>query len=302
MALRGKDVLEVLQLMSQAQAAGKHDPDSKVKLATGQIVSIARLASHLNRKRTKGTHSRCTGADLAAACDFVGAHPSLPRNVDAPDPVRLPQLIFADVQDYVFMRFSIGPASPDSDTRTPIYSLARRAHSTIDNAARLLADGDVQGAIAQLKVVPEQVKLLLESDNVEPPMTLILIWKTALFLIASTTTVRAEVEGIAKSLVRYTASIFNTSRSLSPQVQRIVRALSELSQIDGSLMYETAIQGWMCMYAQHDAASKYDRCSHLFFSFRLGLVLFPPRFLLQHSGGRDWHESRFIRHPTIFTA
>lgn len=257
-----KDTFQALQLISWARDAertgrGPELLDSRVKLASGQVVGFKRLASHLERKKI-GVHGRGSKLTPAAAHSNSPAFHKL-RAIDAPDAIRLPELVFSDVARYVSAKFSIGPAPLNPEIKGPSNPLAIQAHSAIDNAAHLLEDGKLEDAIVQLRLVPERMKVLLGKGDIEPPMTLFLIWKTIISLIASAAGAGVQIEGTVKSLVRYTATICHTSASLSPQLRRILAALSQLSQIEGSLMFETAVRGFMCMLAQQDLARKYLR-------------------------------------------
>lgn len=317
--LREKDLPQVLQLVSRARRAENYGRDSKVKLATGQVVSLGRLTSHLKRKATPGQDGHFTDLDLAAVYYLSGADPMLPRNMDAPDAIRLPQLIFSDVANYVSMRFGVvrlpqfvfsnagssyvsmrfgvSTGSSTLEIPPPVYPPASQALSTIENVSHLLANGEIQAAIAQLQVVPQRINLLLEDGNIEPPLTLMLIWKTIVSLIEAATTARAEVVGVVKSLVRYTASKATASRSISPQFQRIVSALSELSQIDGPLLYETAARAWICTYAQHDIIRESSSCLHFVCQFGWHSVI--PLILLPRTTHPGPWLGRIATDPTM---
>lgn len=207
----------------------------------------------------------------------------MPRNIDGPDVFRLPELVFLDVARYISQKFSVGPAALNPEIRGLNSPLAIEAHSTIEDAANLLADGRLKDAIVQLRVAPERLKRLLGNGDVEPPMTLFLIWKTIVSLIASARWAGLDVEETVKSLVRYTATICNASPSISPQIRRILAALSQLAQIDGYLMFQTAEQGILCMCAQQDLARKYLLKSGPLCAF-LQLFFIPkfPLFLVSH--------------------
>lgn len=253
--LGGKDALQAAKLIKDAEELGLELADKQVRLASGQVVGFRRLASHVGRKKL-GVGSHWAQPHYGVA-RHVSATSPMPRNIDGPDVLRLPELVFLDVARYVSQRFSVGPAALNPELRGPSSPLAIAAHSTIEDAANLLADGKLKDAIVQLRVAPERLKRLLGNGDVEPPMTLFLIWKTITSLIASAKWAGLEVEETVKSLVRYTAVLCNSSPSISPQLRRIVAALSQLAQIDGSLMFRTAEQGMLCMCAQHDLAREY---------------------------------------------
>ncbi|KAJ4423632.1 hypothetical protein N0V82_001655 [Gnomoniopsis sp. IMI 355080] len=244
-----QDILQALQLIKKAEKSGLELADQRVKLASGQVVTLKRLASHLGRKKL-AVDSQWKKTDSAAA----RGHAAMPRVIDGPDIFRLPELVFLDVARYVSEKFSVGPAVLNPEIRGPRDPLAIQAHSTIEDAANLLADGKLQDAIVQLRVAPERIRRLLGTGNVEPPMTLFLIWKTIVSLTASAKWAGLDVEDTVKSLVRYIASICSTEFSLSPQLRRIVTTLSKMSQIDGYAMFKTAEQGISCMFAQQDLA------------------------------------------------
>lgn len=252
--LGGKDALQAVQLIKGAEELGLELADKQVRLASGQVVEFKRLASHVGRKKLMvGSH--CAQPHFGAA-RHVSATSPMPRNIDGPDVLRLPELVFLDVARYVSEKFSVGPAALNPEIRGPNSPLAIEAHSTIEDAANLLADGKLKDAIVQLWVAPERLKRVLGNGDVEQPMTLFLIWKIIISLIASAKWAGLEVEETVKSLMRYIATICNSSPSISPQLRRIVAALSQLAQIDGSLMFKTAEQGILCMCAQHDLARK----------------------------------------------
>lgn len=240
--------------MKNAEKSGLNLADQRVKLATGQVITFKRLASHLGRKKlsvdTQWQKKNVTPVRIPSTAS------PMPRYIDGPDIFRLPELIFLDVARYTSERFSDGPATLNPEIRGPSDPLALQAHSTIDDAANLLAEGNLEDAIVQLKVAPERMKLLLGNGDVEPPMTLFLIWKTIVSLTASAKWAGLDVAETVKSLVRYIASICSTQTSISPQLRRIVNALSIMSQIDGYVMFKTAEQGILCMCAQQDLARK----------------------------------------------
>lgn len=253
--LGGKDALQAVQLIKGAEELGLELADKQVRLPSGQVVGFERLARHVGRKKlTVG------GAGIQPHPHKFSRHASatspMPRSVDGPDAFRLPELVLLDVARYISQKFSVGPAALNPEIRGPDNPLAIEAHSTIEDAANLLADGKLKDAIVQLRVAPERLKRLLGNGDVEPPMTLFLIWKTIVSLTASARWAGLDVEETVKSLVRYTAIICNASPSISPQIRRILSALSQLAQIDGHLMFRTAEQGILCMCAQHDLARK----------------------------------------------
>lgn len=290
--LQQQDIPYVLQLTSKASRAG---PCGQVKLASGQVVDIERLASHLHRKRASPGLDALAGdgVDLdrfaRAVCHYSGHNYALPPRIDEPDALRLPQLVLSDVEsyigsfgpglgsvvlglfteptlcsNYISMRFQV--QSLDTSEPDPIMSippLARHVHLAIDTAAYFLANDEVDSAIAQLKIVPERIRLSLAGRGKEPPLTLALIWKVTLFLITSASTARPELEGIVRSLLKYIASIIGSSRTISPALRRIVNNLSDLYSIDGHLLNETAARG----LAVYDKFCKSDSCSSSCFHF-----------------------------------
>ncbi|KAJ4396493.1 hypothetical protein N0V93_000712 [Gnomoniopsis smithogilvyi] len=245
-----KDVSQALQLVRKAEKNGLDLADQRVKLASGQVVTFKRLASHLGRKKLT-VDDRWKKVNVTMAQESLAESP-LSLVINGPDIFRLPELVFLDVARYVSQKFSDGPAALNPEIRGPNNPLAIQAHSTIDDAANLLADGKLEDAIVQLRVAPELMNMLLANGDVEPPMTLFLIWKTIVSLTASAKWANLDVEETVKSLVRYIASICNAQTSISPQLRRIVAALSKMSQIDGHLMFSTAEQGILCMCAQQD--------------------------------------------------
>ncbi|CAN8101902.1 unnamed protein product [Discula destructiva] len=257
-SLGGQDVKYVLKLIAQAKYAeqsGLAVVDSPVKLASGQVVGVKKLASHLERKNiTVENHwRRLNPADASVLLHHAATGP-MPHAIDAPDVYRLPEVVFSDTARYVAAKFSAGPAFLNPETRGPNTPVAIQAHSAVDGAAGLLAEGRLEDAILLLKGVPERLQALLGNGEVEPPMTLFLIWKMIVSLIASAAVAGVEAEQVVKSLVRYTATIGAASASLSPQLRRITGALSQMSLMEGPLMFETATQAFLSMFAHHDLA------------------------------------------------
>lgn len=253
--LGSKDALQAVQLIKGAQELGLELADKQVRLPSGQVVGFKRLASHVGRKKLAvGGH--WVQPRPVEFSRHASATSPMPRGINGPDVFRLPELVLLDVARYISQRFSVGPAVLNPEIRGPDSPLAIEAHSTIEDAANLLADGKLRDAIVQLRVAPERLKRLLGNGDVEPPMTLFLIWKTVVSLVASARWAGLDVEETVKSLLRYIATLCNASTSISPQIRRIVVALSQLAQIDGSLMFKTAEQGILCMCAQQDLARK----------------------------------------------
>lgn len=234
-------------MIKKAGKSGLELADQRITLASGQVVTLKRLANHLGRKKLAVDSQGKQTSSMAAR-----SHSALPCVIDGPDIFRLPELVFLDVARYVSEKFSAGPAVLNPEIRGPVDPLAIQAHSTIEDAANLLADGKLQDAIVQLRLAPERIMRLLATGNIEPPMTLFLIWKTIVSLTASAKWAGLDVEDTVKSLVRYIASICSTQSSISPQLRRIMTALSKMSHIDGYTMFKTAEQGISCMFAQQD--------------------------------------------------
>lgn len=272
-----QEVPQVLQLISRVKNA-KDSGVSKerVRLATGQVVDIERLEAYLRRRKLLADEDDPSSSDsddhmspelmfnaYAAAnrLRFHRAHAVLiPPTVDAPDTIRLPEWIFSELRSHVSSKFSDGPAASNEEITKPSNPLVTQAHDTIGEAANLLAAGQLEDAIAWLKLAPRQMEILLTEQEREPPSLQLLIWRMGISLIASArmSGLEADLEQVARSLIRYLGYLSTKSKSLSPQIRNILSALSALSRIDGPWMFETASRGIIAMLDQHDLRRKFQ--------------------------------------------
>lgn len=261
-----EDVPQVMQLVSQAKK-GK-DPGAelheRVRLATGQVVDVERLRAYLRRRKTQVDPDAPPSPEMTSNAPFARRLPPrtslIPPTVEAPDIIRLPELVFAEIKTHVSIRFSTAPVTSNEEIVGSRNPLITQAHTTIEKAANLLAIGNLEEAISRLKLVPRHMEILLSEQEVEPPSLQLLIWKTGISLIASASLsgLEKDIDMVVKSLFRYLEYLSLKSTSLSPQIRNILGALSALSRMDGPWMQETAFRGLVAMLDYQDLQREFQ--------------------------------------------
>ncbi|KAK7746038.1 hypothetical protein SLS53_002761 [Cytospora paraplurivora] len=280
-SVRTEEVEPLLRLLSEAGSQGNttEAPSNEVKLATGRVVGLDRLAAHLKRKtqRLSAIDTRRPSQQLSVTRYQRGESPS-PKSlsINSPDIFRISELVFADVHAYVCGRImdptEMNPANPKTAATTvsvaPVFSMVHAARD-------FLREDRLDEALALLRLAPNRIKDLIEF---EPPDSLHCIFMVIVHLLTISGAERL-VQSV-RALISYAAAMADErSAKWSPQypLRRILHCLSTLSASQDFALRDMAVHAWKCLLRSQDLALGAPACADTF-----------PKWLdLGESGGFD---------------
>lgn len=281
-SVRSEEIEPLLRLLSEAGPQGNTETSSsEVKLATGRVVGLDRLAAHLKRKTQRltitDTRRQPQPLSVLVAQYRHGESPS-PKSmaINSPDIFRISEIVFADVHAYV-----CGRIVDSGDTRVGMPRLAvttmatSPVFSTIHAARKLLSDDRIDEALILLRLAPSRIRDVI---FYEPPDSLHCIFMVIVHLLTISGAERL-VRSV-RALISYAAAMADERPTKwSPQypLRRILHCLSSLSESDGFALRDMAVHAWKCLLRSHDLALGAPACAETF-----------PKWLdLGESGGFD---------------
>ncbi|ROW07239.1 hypothetical protein VMCG_03752 [Cytospora schulzeri] len=280
-SVRSEEIEPLLKLLNDAGSQGNAEiPSSEVKLATGRVVGLDRLAAHLKRKtqRLSATDTRRPSSHMSVVQYHQGGSPS-PKSlaINSPDIFRISELVFADVHAYVCGRIMdpremMNVSNPNMSVTTvstgPVFSM-------VHSARRFLEEDRLEEALALLRLAPTRIRDVI---LYEPPDSLHCIFMVIVHLLTISGAERL-VKSV-RALVSYASAMADErSSKWAPQypLRRILRCLSSLSASEDFALRDMAVHAWKCLLRSQDLALGAPACAETF-----------PKWLdLGESGGFD---------------
>ncbi|KUI56462.1 hypothetical protein VP1G_03775 [Cytospora mali] len=278
-SVRSEEIEPLLRLLNDAGSQGNAEaPSSEVKLATGRVVGLDRLAAHLKRKtqRLSATDTR-RPSQLSVAHYRHGGSPS-PKSlaINSPDIFRISELVFADVHAYVCGRIMDPGEMSVSNTNTAVTTVSTApVFSMVHSARQFLQEDRLDEALALLRLAPGRIRDVI---RYEPPDALHCIFMVIVHLLTISGAER--LVSSVRALISYASAMADErSAKWSPQypLRRILRCLSTLSTSDDFALRDMAVHAWKCLLRSQDLALGAPACAETF-----------PKWLdLGESGGFD---------------
>lgn len=280
-SVRSDEIEPLLKLLNDAGSQASTDaPSSEVKLATGRVVGLDRIAAHLKRKtqRLSATDTRRPSYSSVVRYGQGGGSPS-PKSlaINSPDIFRISELVFSDVHAYVCGRIMepgdmaiCNNTSPNSTTvsTAPVFSM-------VHSARRFLKEDRLEEALALLRLAPDRIRDVI---LYEPPDSLHCIFMVIVHLLTISGAERL-VKSV-RALVSYASAMADErSSKWAPQypLRRILRCLANMSASEDFALRDMAVHAWKCLLRSHDLALGAPACAETF-----------PKWLdLGESGGFD---------------
>lgn len=279
-SVKSDEIEPLLKLLNDAGSQSNTEaPSSEVKLATGRVVGLDRLAAHLKRKtqRLSTMDTRRHSSHTSLVNYRQGGNPS-PQSlaINSPDIFRISELVFADVHAYVCGRImDPGDMAVIKDKETTTTVSTAPVFSMVHSARRFIQEDRLEEALALLRLAPTRIRDVI---LYEPPDSLHCIFMVIVHLLTVSGAERL-VKSV-RALVSYASAMADErSSKWAPQypLRRILRCLSNLSASEDFALRDMAIHAWKCLLRSHDLALGAPACAETF-----------PKWLdLGESGGFD---------------
>ncbi|ROV90734.1 hypothetical protein VSDG_08281 [Cytospora chrysosperma] len=265
-SVRSDEIEPLLKLLNDAGSQGNAETTSnEVKLATGRVVGLDRLAAHLKRKtqRLSATDTR-RPSQMSVVQYHQGGNLS-PRllAINSPDIFRISELVFSDVHAYVCGRVMDPTAvNVSNQSIAVITALTAPVFSMIHSARRFLEEDRLEEALALLRLAPTKIKDVIIN---EPPDSLHCIFMVIVHLLTVSGAERL-VKSV-RALISYASAMADErSSKWAPQypLRRILRCLSNLSASEDFALRDMAVHAWRCLLRSQDLALGAPACAETF--------------------------------------
>lgn len=239
--IKDAEVQPLLDMISEAMSQGNSSDIAKdVKLSTGRVLSLDKVAAHLKRKRLpKRIH------DLSLARYQASIPSPSALQVNSPATFRIPEAFFSDVKRYIQgMRVTIGN-SKDTLVSSSVSGPARSLLNQAIMAGKYFARKQPAKAINLLQEAPDHVKGMLQDDTRAILRTILTLVCVLLHPSGS--------EGLkrtVKSLLVFTAEAMSETHHNRNFLHRILVAYSRMEE---DVLFEVALRGLECLLTTYES-------------------------------------------------
>lgn len=255
-SVKSDEVESLMELIFDAESHGDvRKASTEVKLSTGRVVGLDRVAAHLRRKKVSPIvlqkASQLSLARYGALGHGHGQSPS-PRSmvIDSPLVFRIPEAIFADIHASVQAHVAAATAASSSSSSSSSNTMAskkvvvmrpieKKVFDLTFSARSLYVQGKMSECFALLRVVPDRIKDVFQSDPSLFPFSIFT------FVVHLLTIPGAEqLRNTVKALVRYAAAAVSEAHPEWPPDHPFRRILFLLTQVEEESLLDVAVGGY----------------------------------------------------------
>lgn len=237
-SVKSDEVESLMGLIFDAESQGDvRKASTEVKLSTGRVVGLDRVAAHLRRKKLSPNVLQ-KASQLSLARYGHGQSPSpISLVIDAPLVFRIPETIFADI--HASVQAHVSSSTEVSSQVFVMKPQEKKVFNLTFSARELYVQGKMDECFALLRVVPDRIKDVFQSDRSLFPFS---IFTFVIHLLSIPGA--EELRNTVKALVRYAAAAVSEAHPEWPPDHPFRRILLSLTQVEESSLLDIAVGGY----------------------------------------------------------
>lgn len=247
-SIKSDEVEGLMGLIFDAESQGDVRRNAtEVRLATGRVVGLDRIAAHLRRKKIPSSvvqkaSSSCKQISLARYRDGSHSFPSpIGTSVDTPGVFRVSESIFRDLHHYVTAH-SGSPYQNNLVENNHDIGPDEAVYDLVIAARNFVAKDRMAEAAGLLRQAPEHIKAVLDSNSTTIPRCLFL-----LFIHLLEVPHAERLNRTTHALIKYVAALASDASLGWPMDHPLRRVLLSLSQASSDELLEILIRGYKCI-------------------------------------------------------